>query len=99
MDDGTAETIVRDADDSRAVSEVVVETVAIATDTDPVDLRPLHRSVDADALNAAFDTARRDSGLEVAFETNGCRVTVRRHDDDLRVIVRPTDDPDGGPDR
>lgn len=51
----------------------VVETVAAATDRDPVDLPPLYESVDPDALDACV--ASMASGT-VTFSYAGYAVTV-----------------------
>jgi hypothetical protein len=54
----------------------VVETVADATGCDPLDLDPLHQSVDADALNAVTTDDGRTTDLGVSFSYHGFRVVV-----------------------
>lgn len=55
-------------------SRAVVQAVADADDSDPVDLPPLYRVLDPDALDAIFRD--RPDG-SVTFEYNGYTVTVR----------------------
>lgn len=61
------------------ISERVVEEVAAATDTDPIELEPLYAHVDPDALDALFSNGAgrtvRHQG-EIAFPMAGCDVTV-----------------------
>ncbi|MFB6171889.1 MAG: HalOD1 output domain-containing protein [Haloarculaceae archaeon] len=54
-------------------SYAVVETVARADGTDPVDLGPLYEQVDPDALDALLADAR---GVAVTFPFAGHEVTV-----------------------
>lgn len=67
-------------DEAGPVSQRVVAKVAAATDTDPLELDPLYRSIDPDALDSLFsgDTAvpRETEGF-VQFSTSGCEVVVR----------------------
>lgn len=61
------------------ISERVVDEVAAATDSDPIDLEPLYTRVDPDALDALFSngagTTVRHQG-EITFPMAGCDVTV-----------------------
>lgn len=67
---------------TRPVTEAVVEAVAEATETSPLDLPQLHRVVDPDALDSLF--SGRPLGPDhadgtVAFEFAGCTVSVNAH--------------------
>lgn len=55
------------------VARAVIEAVARATDADPLDLPPLSRTLDADALDAFVANSRFDS---LSFAWAGVRVTV-----------------------
>jgi hypothetical protein len=55
------------------VSEQVVEQVARATGTDPLELPPLYDSIDPDALDSL---ARGPGDVEVSFEYAGQEVCV-----------------------
>ena len=60
-------------------SMAVVNAVASATKSDPIDLPPLYDAIEPDALDALFaDTGRFASSRSgsVAFEYAGCLVTV-----------------------
>lgn len=59
--------------DERPASARVVEALALATGTDPLEIEPLYRSVDPDALDALFRTG--DAGW-VRFTHHGHEVTV-----------------------
>lgn len=72
-------------------STAVVETVAIATDREPMALGPLYDAIDPDAL----DTLVRSGGTDptdgiasVTFALDGHEVTVRR---DGTVVVIPVE--------
>lgn len=58
----------------------VVETVADATDIDPIDLDPLHEAVDTDALNRVVQPDQSDTpdDLRVSFSYHGFSVVVRQ---------------------
>ncbi|MXR41538.1 hypothetical protein GRX01_09330 [Halobaculum sp. WSA2] len=69
-----------DASEGGRPSLLVIDSVAEATDTDPLRLPPLHDVVDPDALDRLFP---RDLGLDtpamdshVTFRYHGCDVTV-----------------------
>ncbi|AGB36627.1 HalOD1 output domain-containing protein [Natronococcus occultus] len=53
----------------------VIEAVAGATDSDPLNLPPLYESVDPDALNTLFNGS--ETGTQVAFEYAGLEVVVQ----------------------
>lgn len=58
----------------------IVEAVAAAKDTDPVDLDArLAEKIDLDALATAYASASRhpDTKLTLEFTVDGCTVTVR----------------------
>lgn len=56
------------------VATRIVEAVADAVDSDPVELTPLYRAVDPDALEAVLETA---DGARVRFEYEDRTVEVR----------------------
>jgi len=73
-----------DADEGRDLSSLVIESVAEATDTDPLRLPPLHDVVDPGALDRLFTG---ESGLgtratdgHVTFRYHGCDVTVHANE-------------------
>lgn len=74
MDDGTAVraggTTSADHDD---VIEEIVTQLADANDVPPLDLEPLGRSIDGDALERLLDG---DAVTRIAFEHAGCSVSV-----------------------
>ncbi|SFG10417.1 hypothetical protein SAMN04488063_1431 [Halopelagius inordinatus] len=63
------------ADGETSVSFAVVEAVSAAVETPPLELPPLARAIDPDALNALFTDSR--PGSQVEFRYAGCVVTVR----------------------
>jgi hypothetical protein len=65
--------------DDESVAEAVVRAVGSETQTDPIELRPLHSVIDTEALNELFDT--RDRGIarmdgHVTFDYCGLRIRV-----------------------
>ncbi|MFB1062412.1 HalOD1 output domain-containing protein [Natrinema sp. H-ect4] len=56
-------------------TNAVIEAVAEATDSDPLDLPPLYEAVDPDALNTLFDSS--ETSGQVSFPYAGFEVTVR----------------------
>lgn len=84
MDDTPEESTVElseryDAESDRSVSLLVVQLVAIASDRDPVDLPPLARSVDTDALDAVVDSTLvegDEKSVRVSFEYGGYRIVI-----------------------
>lgn len=79
------------SDSGRNVSTVVVEAVADAQGISPTELEPLHRVVNADALNALYDPKwdDRDAATTVSFTYADCEVTVSGRGE---VVVRPADE-------
>jgi hypothetical protein len=70
------------------ISTTVVYALAAALGVDPLDLDPLYRFIDPDALDALFRPPSLFQGrnaVSVAFEVNGYAVTV---DDTGRITVR-----------
>ncbi|WP_246308054.1 HalOD1 output domain-containing protein [Halorarum salinum] len=66
----------RSDDDREAIIQRIVDEVARATDTPPIELSPpLYDVVDPEALSALTGT-HAGSDLEVTFRYNGCRVAV-----------------------
>lgn len=58
----------------QSVTENVVQSVAVSTNTDPVDLPPLYVAIEPDALNIIVHQM---SEGEVCFPYAGYNVTVR----------------------
>jgi|GEM_PF-434130 len=80
-----------DGDDS--VSSIVVEAVAKAEGTRPVNLtEPLYEAVDPDALDRLFGTGGDTAGGRIEFTYVDYRVTVTV-DDDVYVSVYPDREP------
>lgn len=79
----------------RDPSEVVVYALATLADTDPHALRPLHNSIDPDALDALFAPTidgRPRTGGEVSFVHDGYGVAI---DLDGEIRVRDVTDATG----
>lgn len=66
-------------------SMAVVEAIADVTHSDPMDLAPLHRSVETDALDSLVSDAD-DPTLSVSFEVEEFTVTVHG---DGTIEIRP----------
>lgn len=63
--------------DKTEPSTAVISTVAEAADTDPIDMEPLHTTVDIDALDALMSPRRAvDGDLHISFRYHGHDVTV-----------------------
>lgn len=75
-------------DDDRNVSTAVVEAVADAVGTTPLDVEPpLYRVVDPDALNDLFDAGRdADSPVTISFTYADCEVSVSGRGE---IVVQP----------
>jgi hypothetical protein len=75
-------------DDELPVSQAVLETIADATATDAMNLPPLYRAVDPEALDALLVPRGSDDGAPVtlAFDYHDCQVTVEREDEDTVTI-------------
>ena len=72
-------------------STAVIETVAIATNSEPTALARLYRSVDPDALDALLGSREfhpTDGVTTVSFAFAGLDVTVQN---DGIVVARPTE--------
>lgn len=93
---GTASDEVRNVCRSGQVSETVVAAVAEAKGVDPLDLEPLYKAVDPDALNSMFrpSAVSPPSSLEVSFSMAGCEVVIH---DDGEVAVTPPAEKDESP--
>jgi len=77
------------------LSDTVVEAVAEATGVGALDLTPLYRAVDPDALDAiGRSQGRLSSALELRFRWQGCHVLVQA---DGEVLVRPLAEADDPP--
>ena len=61
-------------------SETVIHAVAEAADVDPLELDPLHSTIDPDALDALFapkyNGQPRDGDLQLTFSMAGYKVIV-----------------------
>ncbi|WP_436927963.1 HalOD1 output domain-containing protein [Halosimplex amylolyticum] len=69
-------TAARPYDEPRSASETVVEAVAEAANVSPLDLDPLARTLDPDALDSFVARLSKGSGGSVEFVYNGYDVTV-----------------------
>lgn len=59
-------------------SESVIELVADAQDTNPLELPPLYEAVDPDAMDGLF---RESEVIQIQFEYAGCTVIVATEGD------------------
>lgn len=76
-----------------SASVAVVSALAVLTDTDPLDLPPLDRSVDSHALDRLVDpNSERTADATVRFSTDGYDVAV---DSDGHVTLRRREENDG----
>ena len=68
-----------DLDENERPSIVVVRAVSAVTNSQPLELDPLHDVVDPDALDSMFRVHEGDSRTEGSFRFvfNGCEVLVR----------------------
>lgn len=69
----------------------VIETVAIAKNSEPTALEPLYNSVDADALDALLDSDglhSADGVATVSFAFAGYDVTVQNNG---VIVIQPTE--------
>lgn len=71
----------------------VVTAVAAATNRDPVDLRPLYRAIDPDALDRLLqsgpDVTARASTCRLEFRFEGCDVAVYANGE---TVIDPVDE-------
>lgn len=86
---GADDPLVREYD-AEAPSEAVVGAVAAATGRSPLDLPPLFRSVEADALDAAVGGG--EESVRATFSYAGCRVALTG--DHVRVESGPAEGTD-----
>lgn len=72
------------------LSDTVIDAVAAATDTDPLELPRLSHVIDLDALDRLYrhDDGDRRSRTRVEFAVAGCDVQVTT---DGRVVVIPSE--------
>lgn len=92
MDTMTRSAAATTVDDEEALSATVVSAVADAKGVDPLELEPLYKAVDADALDAIFSHADGDdTALSVSFSMAGCQVVVRGAGE---VVVTPETEAD-----
>jgi hypothetical protein len=69
-----------------APSTAVVGAVSTVADEDPLDIEPLHSTIDPDALDALFSGKRRGEGdIHVRFSVAGHSVTVSSYGS---IVVR-----------
>ncbi|WP_157972579.1 HalOD1 output domain-containing protein [Saliphagus sp. LR7] len=96
MPDKYMETLQADWTDSGQPDITIVETIAVATNRDPLEMAPLNASIDVDALNALLTRETPDSHTPVqvsfTYEETGTQVTVRS---DGQVIVSLDDESNG----
>jgi hypothetical protein len=68
------------------IALTIVGHVADVADVDPLEMAPLHESIDTDALNRLFDPGGRASGLQrLTFSFEGYTVTVT----ESRITIVP----------
>lgn len=75
--------------DEASISERVVATVADACDVDPLELPPLHKAIDPDALDQLYRrgfAGQEDGHVRVSFTMADCDVVVRG-DGEVTVTV------------
>jgi hypothetical protein len=78
-------------------STAVVEAVATVTGRDATELEPIHRSVDADALDNLVDPGgnRGDNAIQISFRYEGVDILLdKQHGIEIRSI--PDGDEMGG---
>ena len=76
---------------STSPSTAVIDTVATAVDTDPINMQPLYESVDPDALDTLIQSngaATERGTVTVSFVFAGRQVTVHSTGE---VVVRPSE--------
>lgn len=80
-----------ETDGPGSLSVTVVTAVSEALDAEPMEVDPLYRSIDPDALDALFESTIGEDGssARVSFTHDGCSVTVRG---DGEVLVTLLDD-------
>jgi hypothetical protein len=74
---------------TRLPTEAVVYAVAEATETDPLDLPPLHSALDPDALNMLFETStngRPQTAITVSFEYADHQIVLKEHGS---IVITP----------
>mgnify|MGYP000308868969 CR=1 FL=1 len=74
---------------TRQPTVAVVYAVAEASQTDPLDLPPLHSVLDTDALNALVETSansRSQTEITVSFEYADHHVVLEEHG---RIVITP----------
>ena len=57
-------------------SSAIVETVAVATDTEPTELDAIQYTIDADALDTLLGDATNQENFRISFEYAGTVVTA-----------------------
>lgn len=60
-----------------APSTAVISAVAALTDTDPLDIEPLHSAIDPDALDTIATDQPAEGDLKVTFNLDSHAVTVK----------------------
>ncbi|WP_165875357.1 HalOD1 output domain-containing protein [Natrarchaeobius chitinivorans] len=82
----------RSSDPTDSATKAVVSAVAAVSDTNPLDVDPLHSTIDPDALNE-LSTPRSgaDGALHITFEYHGYEVTASSHGE---IEVRPLESPE-----
>ena len=89
---GTGERLAQyDIAEGQPITGAVVDAVATADGTDPIELPPLYDSVDPDALDTLFERQREGIDLEITFSYAGYGIVVEDGD---RVTVSATATPE-----
>jgi hypothetical protein len=77
-------------EDEDPITLCVVEAVAEATETDPLNMQPLSEVIDPDSLERLFETPDPPQRGYVVFRFEGCDVTVSA-DEWVAVAPRTND--------
>lgn len=62
----------------QSVIELIVRSVADATDRDPLDLQPFAETIEVEAIELLFSRSSTDGPFRLTLCYEGCKVTVDR---------------------
>lgn len=78
--------------ENESITFAIVQAVSSLQECDPLDLPPLHESVETDALekvsNSPDATNGSKSNIQIEFAFADCNITVEDND---RIVLRPAD--------
>lgn len=83
---GSGDAVTWNSESEGTPVNAVISAVADATDSDPLELPPLYKAIDADALNQLFRAEPSSTEIRVSFQYEGCEVTIKGSGE---VIVEP----------